>query len=292
MALPNELNFTVGFPTDEGFFGRECNNPTCRRYFKVQEDSIKPQMHCPYCGQDFPNDQLWTPDQLRYVKGEIAHEVMPMIEKELSDMLRRTFSGSKHIKYVPGTPGHYPRPQPPTERKVDSELACPDCHTRFQVDGIFGYCPGCRSENLRLYDANLTIIKREVDSSTNPERALRHAYADLVSTFETFCRKEANRLSIDRGRFQNLDHTRRLFRRSAGIDIFTALDVDGIRLLKRVFEKRHVHEHNEGVISQRYVDQIPEDAALLGQKAELTVQELEEAASILRRVLEQLVKAR
>ena len=121
---------------------------------------------------------------------------------------------------------------------------------------------------------------------------MRHAYTDLVSTFEIFCRKEASRRGIEHGRFQNLTHTRRLFKENANVDIFADLTVDQIRLLKRVFEKRHVHDHNEGIISERYVEQIPEDAALLGQRAQLSLEELEDAASILRVVLERLVKAR
>jgi hypothetical protein len=124
------------------------------------------------------------------------------------------------------------------------------------------------------------------------ESALRHAYTDLVATFETFCRKEARRWSIEHGRYQNLHHTYRLFKAKAGVNIFAALTTDQIRLLKRVFEKRHVHEHNEGIISERYVEQIPEDVGLLGQRAQLSIEELEAAASVLRVVLAQLVKAR
>ena len=292
MALPDELKFTVSFPADQEFFGRECNNPDCQRYFKVHQDSIKPQMHCPYCGIDFPNDQLWTKDQRQYMKRVLEHEVAPILQKEFSDMLKRAFSGSKYFSVKPGRPVSRPRPQPPAERQVDSELTCPECQTKFQVDGIFGYCPGCRVENLRLYDANLEIIKREITSHTNPQRALRHAYNDLVSTFETFCRKEAKRRSVDRGRFQNLDHTRRLFKDNAGVDIFYDLSVDQIRLLKRTFEKRNVYEHNEGIINERYIEQIPEDTGLVGQQAHLSLEELNATASILRVVLESLVKAR
>jgi len=43
--------------------------------------------------------------------------------------------------------------------------------------------------------------------------------------------------------------------------------VDEVRLLERVFEKRHVHEHDGGIVSPRYVEQIPGVAALLGQRA-------------------------
>ena len=87
MALPDKLQFTVRFPTDQGFFGRKCNSPACQRYFKVYKDAIRPQMYCPYCGMEFSNDQLWTEDQLSYMQQVVAHEAMPIIQEEISDMI-------------------------------------------------------------------------------------------------------------------------------------------------------------------------------------------------------------
>lgn len=293
MVLPPRMQFTVGFPSENGFLGRECNASDCRRYFKVHADSIRAEMHCPYCGERFPNDQLWTRDQLDYARQKVVQEVMPLVEQEVRHIFRNAFQGKKGWTFKPGAPTlRKANPRLPKERNVDSELVCPECQARFQVDGIFGYCPGCRAENLRLYDANLGIIKREVLAAENPTRALRHAYNDLVSTFETFSRREAARYGIDVGRFQNLDHTRHLFRQSLLVDVFEGLEPEQIRMLKRIFEKRHVHEHNGGIVSDRYVVEIPEDAHLLGKPAPLSLEELETGASLLRLVLQVLVSRR
>lgn len=292
MPLPERLEFRLDFPTDSGFLGRECNNLECRKYFKVHVEDIKDYMHCPYCGNEFPNDELWTTAQLGYVEDTAAHEVLPLIQKELADVFERAFRGSKNMRFERSRPSQPAHPSPPEERKVDSELSCPDCGTRFQVDGIFGYCPGCRAENVLIYDADLSIIRREISSGTATGRALRHAYSDLVSAFEIFCRKEANRRSLEHGRFQNLEHTRRLFKNAVGIDITARLTEAQKRLLKRVFQKRHLYEHNEGIVNDKYVAEIPEDAPLFGQKAPLSLGELEEAASVLRLVLTTLVDAR
>ncbi len=292
MPLPKEIRFTVSFPVEDGFLGRECNAPECGRFFKVHKDHISSQMHCPYCGTSFPNDQLWTNDQLGYARGAVAHEVLPKIADEFRRMMRDAFKGP-HWTFKSGGPTpRPPMPVPTTERAVDSELHCPDCAVRFQVDGIFGYCPGCRSENLRLYDANLEIIRREVARGATPERTLRHAYADLVSTFEIFCRKEAAATPIAPARFQNLAAARQAFLNGLGVDILAGLSATDNLALRRVFQKRHVWEHNDGVIDQRYVSEVPEDAALLGQKAPLSLDELELAAHAVRRVLEALVAVR
>jgi hypothetical protein len=163
---------------------------------------------------------------------------------------------------------------------------------RFQVDGIFGYCPGCRSENLRVYDADIAIIRQEAASDPIPARALRRAYTDLVSTFEIFCRKEAARHEITGGRFQNLISAQKTFQSALGVDIIgTSSSIEALAM-RRVFQKRHVAEHNGGIIDDRYVREIPEDATLLGQAASYSLDEFELAAFTVRQALESLVRAR
>jgi Zn finger protein HypA/HybF involved in hydrogenase expression len=289
MSIPDELSFTISIPTEEGFLGRECNNPECKKYFKVEADSIKDEMYCPYCGNKYKKEELWSKDQIEYAQEVAKEEAFALIQKEFSNMLKNAFSGSEYITFKEGTPYQKNIPSPPIGKKVDSELKCPMCNSRFQVNGIFGFCPVCHSENMLMYDANWAIIKQEIATSENKERALRHAYADLVSTFEAFCRKKALLFSIDKGRFQNIDHTRQQFKEILNIDILDGLSALEIRTIKRVFEKRNVAEHNEGIISQRYIEIIPEDKELLGKKAPLSIEELDGAARILKAIIDNLV---
>jgi hypothetical protein len=218
---------------------------------------------------------------------------MPVLQDEVRNMFRNALKGPAWT-FTPGPSTPLPPvPEPPIDPTTDSELQCPTCSTRFQVDGIFGYCPCCKSENLLLYDANLAIIKHELTLHGKPQlRQLRHAYADLVSTFEIFCRKEADRLGVKIPNPQNLDVTREKFRQVLNIDILSELGDAQNLDLRRAFQKRHAHEHNSGRIDARYVAAVPEDAHLLGTKAQLSVEELERAAMALRDVLTRLVVAR
>jgi uncharacterized Zn-finger protein len=284
--------FTVSVPTTGGFFGRECNSRKCARYFQVHQETVHDEMFCPYCGLSFPNDDLWTKDQRRFLEDSIEREATEIAEREVDRMLSNIARRSKFLEYKSRPSRAQRRPRPPKETSVDSELECPSCATRFQVLGIFGFCPGCRSENLLLYDANLAIIRQEIATSPNPGRQLRHAYGDLVSTFERFCRKEARQQGIEMGRFQNIEHTRRLFKEKGVGDLFAGISGDEKRLIKRVFERRHIHEHNDGIANERYVKNVPEDAALLGKRVELSEQELTSAAHVLRRMLENIVRSR
>lgn len=293
--MTRTLTFKISIPTDNGFIGRACNNPDCRQYFKIFVDSRKKVMYCPYCGAHFPESELNTKDQTQYLTEAATAEALAHVQSEFQKILMKTFGTSSAkkagISYKPDTIQkkkvlpHY------KEREVDSELACPSCGIRFQVYGIFGYCPGCKEENMLVYDANFSIIESEIAKSEKPERQLRHAYNDLVTTFESFCKRKAKKLTTEVGRFQVLFETRKFFKTHANTDILLHVKKNELLALRRLFQKRHLYTHSDGTITEEYIKKIPEDKNLLGQKATLSIEELKLAACGMRVALMTLVQA-
>jgi Zn finger protein HypA/HybF involved in hydrogenase expression len=277
-------------PHDEGFVGRECNNQDCKRYFKIFYESISDYLYCPYCAQKYQKNDLMTGEQVEYLKRVTKENALELVHSEFQKAFKRSFSGSKSLTYKPGRPYRAKQVQPHyQEKKLDTQLECPLCNCTFQVDGIFGYCPGCKTENIAIYDANLALIKKEIENDTDNNRALRHAYSDLVSTFELFCKKKSKLLTDNITRFQMLFEARSFFKKLITIDILEELSIDELLNLRRVFQKRHAYEHNTGIIDERYVKEIPEDKGLLGTKAELTIKEFESAAQALRKAIDKLL---
>lgn len=287
-----ELRFTVSLPTDEGFIGRECSNPDCSRYFRVHAESIADEMHCPYCGERFASDDLFTREQIDYVTEVASEQAMEHVSAELSKMfgqLERETRDNKFITFKPGTPYKAKTVRPRyDERKVDSEILCPTCGSRFQVDGIFAHCVGCGIENIAVYDANLEVIRAEVAAASDPQRALRHAYGDLVSVFESTCGNRASMFAAEHGSFQDPYEARRFFKKHAGIDLFASLDEAEELAIRRVFHKRHACQHSRGIITERYVRKVPEDRELRGSQVLLSMSEFESAAFAVRLVLDLL----
>ena len=155
-----------------------------------------------------------------------------------------------------------------------------------RVTGVWGKAPkNLISRKIPL----LPIIKREISNSENSERALRHAYSDLVSTFESYCKKKAADIQADKPTFQDLFHARRFFKEHKSVDIFFDLNNEQLLCLRRVFQKRHAYQHSGGQITEKYIKKIPEDKALIGTKAVLTLQEFEEGAKALRHALDKLL---
>ena len=290
------ISFSLTVPTDNGFIGRSCSNLGCGKYFKIKVDTAQERMFCPYCGFQFSKDELMTREQEAHFRAAAEEQAKEFflgeVDKLFADLARKN-RGNKFLKIEHRPQRYKARHITPhyQEHLVDSELTCGRCHFTFQVFGIFGYCPGCRNENLRIYDANFAIIRKEIETSSNKQRALRHAYSDLVSTFEQVTTARAKAITQERARFQDLYETRKFFKEQTGRDIFAHIDEVRVRHLQRVFLKRHVYEHNNGIISDRFVQKMPEDKHLLGQRAALSLEELEEAAVTLKQVLDNVVSA-
>lgn len=239
---------------------------------------------------EFSNDELHTQDQVGFLKESGKELATAYAHAEINKMLgniSKQFSGSKFIRMT-HTPSNYrPRKIKPkySELKVDSELCCPDCGFLFQVFGIFGYCPGCSSENMLIYDANISIIRKEIADASDKSRALRHAYADLVTSFENFCTKKAADIQAHKPSFQDIFEARRFFKDSKDIDIMGGFSIADNLCARRIFQKRHVQQHAAGIINEKYIKKIPEDASLLGMNVELSEKEFEDGCRVIRRAV-------
>jgi len=288
------FTISVRIPSDAGFVGRACKNTECEQYFKVSEESCNEIMYCPYCGDSFDSKELLTSEQSEHVTNVIQQKADEYAQEQLQDMLKSVFGSrsskksgftykAERIKRKTVLPSY-------RERKVDSEIKCPACESEFQVYGVFGFCPGCREENLIIYDANIKIITTEITSSSNPERQLRHAYNDLVSTFEQICTRKSLLVTDEKVNFQVLFEARKHFKKHASINILENIEKSQLLSLRKLFQKRHLYVHSDGVINEQYIKKIPEDFSLLGEKAVLSVTEFESSASAIRRAIGDLVK--
>lgn len=281
----SNLTYKISIPTDNGFWGRECK--LCSKYFKIDSNQIKEEMFCPYCGELQRNDDLWTKQQEKEVNriaGQIGKQIL---EKELDKMLKGIVSGSKHMSYNPGSRTQITKPLSHLEKEVDTQLECPKCKMKFQVYGIFGFCPGCRADNVLIYEANLDLILQEIDNSSNVNRSLRHAYNDFVATFESYCKRTSEKHKLGSVNFQNLKNTRKLFKKN-GIDIYKGLSDLEKTSIKRVFEKRHAYQHSNGIITQEFIKNVPQDSKLLDTIATLSRDEFSNAVNVLKKMLKNI----
>lgn len=141
-----------------------------------------------------------------------------------------------------------------------------------------------------IYEENLKIILQEIDQATNKQRQLRHAYSDLVATFEYFGNQYGERLGLPNNtNYQNLKNARKAFKKY-GIDIYSELsDIEKINI-KQVFQKRHAFQHHRGKVTLEYIREFPQKNLTKGENLELIEEEFKSAVKVLSKIINRIIK--
>ena len=203
-------SISIPIPADENAFtGRECPQPDCEGYFKIELGTgLKSEglpCYCPYCGHTAGHDHFWTKEQIEFAKSVAMRKITDALHKDLKKLEfdhkpKGAFGIGISMKVKPGraTPIHYYR-----EKQLETEVVCVSCTLRYSVYGVFGFCPDCGQHNsLDILDKNLEVVGKMLDLAAGAEKELadkliENALEDCVSAFDGFgrelCRVHANR---------------------------------------------------------------------------------------------------
>lgn len=275
--------YNISIPKDEnGFIHRRC--PSCEYEFGVKAAEFPNSLHCPYCSEKTDIKNFNTSEQLEYARKEGERQIFTELQKEFQNMMKDAVKDSDNLSFNPGRISKGCTPHP-TQANIPNFITCDKCDQgEYEVFGISGFCPFCGEETIKILEANLSVLENELGT----DRGLRHLYGDIVITFQNECRIYV--VKPTKTNFQNIKNARRYFKRHFGLDITENLTDDEKLTLKRIFEKRHCDEHNSGIISDRYVKEIPQDKDLLNQEVTRSKEEATEAVEILKKISSKLRK--
>lgn len=295
-------------PDEDGFTGRECPNPDCEGYFKVefgtglQGDDLP--CHCPYCGHEESHNHFWTKEQIEYAQSIVLRKVNDALYKDLKKFeFEHKPSGSFGIgfsfKVEPGkpTPIHYYR-----ENRLETEIVCSKCTLRYSVYGVFAFCPDCGQHNsLQIFNKNLEVVGKMLDISATVQdeiskRLIENALEDCVSAFDGFgrelCRvfskKSFDPTRVEKVSFQNLDIAKNNILNLFNIDLTSGINLDEWEFLIRCFQKRHVLSHRMGVIDNNYIHKTGDTEAIVGRKVAIEEDEVRRLMQILSNTTQKL----
>lgn len=303
---------SIAIPADEhGFTGRECPEPGCEGYFKVEFGTgLKGEglpCHCPYCGHVAGHDHFWTKEQLEYANSVAIQKIADAIHKDLKKLEfdhkpRGAFGIGISMKVKSGRPipiRHY------REKQLETEIVCAACTLRYSVYGVFACCPDCGQHNsLEILAKNLEVIGKMLDLASTAEKSLaekliENALEDCVSAFDGFgrelCRVFANEATsparAEKISFQNLEGARSNLVDLFGFDISEGIDPAEWGAAAIAFQKRHLVAHKLGVIDADYLKKTGDWNVPLGRKIAISAGEVKAFARILG-TLAQLISAK
>ena len=280
-------SIAITIPPDENrFTGRECPQPDCEGYFKIEfgtglEGKGLP-CHCPYCGHVAGHDHFWTKEQIEYARSVTMRRIADAVRKdfkrlEFEHKPKGSFGLGLSLKFHPG---RQPRTHHYREKKLETEVICSNCTLRYAVYGVFAVCPDCGQHNsLQILDKSLEVVNKMVEMATTVERVLaekllENALEDCVSAFDGFgrelCRvhesEARNPARAKRISFQNLEGARESLLDLFGIDLSSGVDPEEWRATVVAFQQRHLLAHRFGVVDQEYIDKTGDARAVVGRK--------------------------
>ena len=300
---------------EKGYFDRECPNEDCQYTFKVlmkdwEEKVSAEEVHCPLCGHVADSDKWWTQDQLEKMQEIAASWAMNYIQKELDKSFRKLARSTRNDKFVritykPGRRVTFMNNPIGQSEEWETEICCESCGLRYCVIGSAYFCPCCgfnsavntfidsldsiekMLESLREMKEMLTE-KYNVDSAETMCRSLlESSIGDMVSAFQKFASSKYDELSGKASRvndFQIVEKGSQLFEEETGKKYSDWLSGGELTFMKMMFQKRHLLEHNNGMVDQRYLDKSGDTSYSLGQRIIVKEADAHSLLAILRKL--------
>ena len=259
-----------------GKFGHEC--PECKKHFRTDNIPAAFPLTCPYCGLRAESYHYLTPPQKSYVNHYVellmngCEEVKPDSTTEIViDM-----------NTVADVVAEEPRPDfYYSSTTQQTEFRCTGCDSYNDIRGRYGFCAACGNKNNveSQKDALAEVREQLVKGVITPEDAIKKAVSEFDSASRDYViqlinrvpMKESRRNQLEQLLFHNLDKFDEMLKLFFGINLLQGMDQER-SFVKKMFLRRHVYEHNGGVVTDRYIreseDQDLEEGLLIRETAE------------------------
>jgi hypothetical protein len=288
--MSGNIEIKIKIPPDEnGMVGREC--PECHSYFKIKfgtglETSI---CNCPYCELSGASDKFCTKNQIEYAKSIAINQlindfVKPSLENltnQFKDLERKTRNSLIKIKVKTKIPDLTVPVKYYTENELETTLVCDNCGLEFSIFSVFACCPDCKQLNaFVIYEKSIEVTKKQFcivmkDSIPNEikELSFKSALTNCISLFDGLGKELRTRKphlypSKPKNLFQNI----KLLNEKLNNEISNKHS--DFNTLLKLFQVRHLFEHNMGVIDNDFLKFFPEYSKKINHKYKLTETEL------------------
>jgi hypothetical protein len=284
------------YQDEAGYFGRRCPDPECHTFFKLNsaEFAAAPnslRLTCPVCGFSAHHERFQTADQKRRGEAALMEFGRAAADQIIRDFSRklgtRTFSGGRIEWKAHRNQPRIPQSLPSYVEQATIRLfACPHDHHAVIYDKL-AFCPWCGPDTppRAIFDDAIAAQRRLLAMmaqqppearadiaahggvTAQAERALTDGVAAIQHLAKQLDQKRS-RQPPSGNPYQNVDRLAKRWRKAFSADLLTGLEAATIRTLRLAFARRHVLDHNGGVIDADYVGQAGEGT--LGRKVRIT----------------------
>lgn len=314
-----EIPITIS-SDEKGFFDRECPSEKCLFNFKIKLQDWKEKVsdekvHCPMCGHVDTSDKWWTQEQLEQIQEIAGSYVASYAQHELDKSLRKMARSTRNnrvlrITYKPGRRINIINNPIGQSEEWAQEIICEKCGTTYSVIGSAFFCPCCGHNSASSsFEESLDSISKMLASIPQMEKLFTDSYGDdkaksmcrslienslgdCISAFQKFAECRYTEITGKTARvndFQIISKGSDFFKSSTGKgydEWLTASDLDTLSIL---FQRRHLFEHNNGMVDQQYIDKSGDRSYAIGQRIVYRQEDTAELIQLLKKLAKGLL---
>lgn len=312
------INFPITLRSDKkGYLDREC--PYCNFIFKVLMNDWKNKIdgkdvHCPRCGYISSTSMWFTQEQSKSLSSiglSLAKDYKnKSLRKSLNDnkLTNRNYKNI-YFNYKPYKQTTFINNPIGQREEWELEIICERCETRYCVIGSAYFCPCCGHSSIkRVLDESFDRIENMISSipeikvlfsekngiekaQTMCDSLLEGSLGDIVSTFQKFaCEKYKDISGKDAqpNEFQIIARGSSLFKDAYGKDYTNWCTNEEIEYLNLMFQQRHLFEHCNGIVDEKYINYSKDTRYKIGQRIVVNEKSISEFMKICRKLCDGL----
>lgn len=300
------MDFPITIRSDEkGYFDRECPNENCLYVFKIfmedwKEKISDEEVHCPMCGHIDSSEKWWTQKQIAEITKTTANWLNGFVQQELDRSFRILENSTRGNRYLKITyePSHRltfvnnPLGQSP---EWEREVVCPKCETKYCVIGTAFFCPCCGHNSVEeSFTESLDSIVKMFESLPEMEDLFTQSFGkdkaatmiresvesmlgDVISAYQKYAEVIYNGFPSATARsndFQIIEKGSRLYSEATGKGYDTFLSKEELNFLNLMFQRRHIMEHNGGMVDDQYINKSNDRSYIIGQRLVIKEKEI------------------
>lgn len=298
--MTDTIKIPMTFQSDEkGYLDRQCPNKNCEFVFKINIDDWKEKIHkdvhCPMCGYIASKDQWYTYEQIESIRKNAKYYARNMVQSMLSKSFNKLANSTRNNKYIKIT--YKPSKNislsnnPIGQREEwNLDITCDKCGTRYSVIGSAYFCPCCGHNSVeKVFESSITRIETMLNSqdfilkklteqvgideaSKMCRSMLESTLGEIVSAFQKFAKENLiNNSSLDTSKikvndFQIVEKGSNLYNKHLNKPYNKFITEDELKFMNIMFQRRHILEHNEGIIDEKYKEKSFDKSYIVGQR--------------------------
>ena len=323
--LEGGVQIPISIPLDDdGYLDRKCPKDECRHEFKVLFEDWEAKIpearaFCPVCKHQTEHNDFSTPELDAHIAAVGEAYVAGLIDEYMADAARK-FNQSQprnsfiqmNMSYVPGMRSIMMPLE--AQEQMRQRFTCEQCGCRYASIGAAFFCHACGHNSARsTFDQTIALVRKNLVALESVSKSIAEKFdGDMAKDFtrETLERNVGRLISAfqrlaealfdelpnrsqfkpRKNVFQNLAESSALWQQAGKGRYEDALDAAEYADLVKLFQRRHVLEHREGIVDQAYIDNSGDSSYSVGQRLVIKRNDVERLVSLLEKLAAHLRK--